>query len=345
MRGRILWGVGIVATLIALAFAFVLLDRSTVVNGPDGSSFVTAATGLAALHDTLEREGWESSRIERPLDPSATAGLGTYLLSDAEFAQYQAVELETLTRFVESGGSVWILGVPPRALVDGLDLDVDWVGTRAGVVPVLDPLPNAAEVDGSRFGLFEPGHSGELVAGTEDRHLVVRFLRGNGSVVLVADSSLAHNATIARADNVDLFGDLFDGTVGFDEYRHGYGQVESTGLIAAAPGNWEGALLIGAIVLVVGLGAYGRRLGPPEPTVRRLGPDRSEYLDALAHRLRRSGPLPVEPLRLAVAHRLGVTGDADLAEAARSHGLDPSGDIDDPRTLDHLLAELSRRPR
>ncbi|MDX1448310.1 MAG: DUF4350 domain-containing protein, partial [Acidimicrobiia bacterium] len=251
MRNRIMWGVGIVVALVALAFAFVVLDRSTVVNGPDGSSYVTAATGLAALHDTLEREGRSAVRIDRPLDPSFTAELDTYLVSDAEFGQYQPGELEALERFVENGGSVWILGVPPRALAEGFELDVDWVGSRAGTVPVLEALPNTETVEGSRFGQFDPDHSGEPVAGTDQAHLVVRFARGAGSVVLVADSSLAHNATVDRADNVDLFGDLAGSTIGFDEYRHGYGRPDSTGLLEAAPGNWEGALIVGAIALVV----------------------------------------------------------------------------------------------
>ncbi|MDX1449381.1 MAG: hypothetical protein R3246_10025, partial [Acidimicrobiia bacterium] len=98
-------------------------------------------------------------------------------------------------------------------------------------------------------------------------------------------------------------------------------------------------------LVLVALVTYGRRLGPPEPTDRGLAPDRSEYLDALAHRLRRSGPLPTEPLRQILAHRLGVSPDSDLTEAARAAGLNPTGESDDPHTLDRLLADLSRRPR
>lgn len=307
IRSRIMWSVAAVAVLFALTFAFLALDRSTVVDGPDGSSFVTTATGLAALADTLERDGRQVVRIRRPLDPTVTNTLDSYVIADAGFGQYEASEVTALTRFVEEGGTVWILGVAPRSLQQAFELDAEWVGQRIGRVPVLEDLPHTSETEGARFGSFRPDHSGTTVAGDAGGDLVVRYQRGQGAVVLVADSSVAHNATVARADNIDLFGDLIgNGPIGFDEFRHGFREdAETTGLIASAPGNWTGALALGAIVLVIGLVTYGRRLGPAEPTARPLVPDRSEYLDAMAHRLHRAGGVEREELDRILAELAG----------------------------------------
>lgn len=346
MRSRIIWGLGATAALVGLAFAFMALDRSTVVDGPDGSSFATTATGLAALHDTLDRAGKSVTRIQRPLDPTVLSGASDYIVADVGFGQYEAVETSTLRGFVEGGGTAWILGVPPRSLVETFAIDAEWVGSAAGTVPVADSLPNASAVSGSRFGQYQPGHDGEVIAGTDESHLVIRFRRGEGAVLLVADSALGHNSTVSEADNIDLFGDLVGpGPVAFDEYRHGYDDTPSAGIVSAAPGNWEGALVIGGIVVVLMLITYGRRLGPAEPVDRLLAPDRTSYIDALSHRLRRAGRIPTAPLRRIAVHRLHASPDADLAEAARHAGFELEGDPDDPMTLDHLLAAMSRRPR
>lgn len=346
MRSRIIWGLASAVLLIGLAFAFMALDRSTVVDGPDGSSFATTATGLAALHDTLGRAGMDVTRIQRPLDPTVLAAASDYIVADVGFGQFEAVETATLKEFVEGGGTAWILGVPPRGLAETFDIDAEWVGTAAGTVPVAVSLPNTAAVSGSRFGQYRPGHTGGVIAGSDESHLVIRFRRGEGSVLLVADSAMGHNSTVADADNIDLFGDLVgSGQIAFDEYRHGYDNTPSAGIVSAAPGNWEGALVIGGIVLVLLLITYGRRLGPPEPVDRALAPDRTSYIDALAHHLRRTGVLPTEPLRRVAAHRLRADPDEDLVDVARRAGFEVDGDPDDPMTLDHLLAAMSRRPR
>jgi hypothetical protein len=354
VRGRLLWGLGTLAALVALAFAFIALDRSTVVDGPAGSSFATTATGTAALHDTLARVGREPVRLQEPLSPTLLSEVDSYVVSDVEFGQFDESELETLRAFVADGGNAVIAGIPPRAILEAFDVELEWSGTSVGEVPVLVPLPHAATVDASRFGSFDPGHSGDPVAGSPDRDLAVRFEQGAGSITFVADSSIGHNATIDRADNVDFLGDLIEGRPGFDEYRHGYQNTSTGGLLAAAPGNWPGALALGGIVLVLALVSYGRRFGPVEPESRELVPDRSTYIDAVARSMRRAdGTTPLEPLRVAVTRRLRLTPDAatgDIADAARRVGLPPDlvdalehGGAEDAQVMDRALATLSTR--
>lgn len=354
VRGRLLWGLGALAALLALAFAFIALDRSTVIDGPTGSSFATTATGTAALHDTLARVGREPVRLQEPLSAGLLGSVDSYVVFDVEFGQFDESELNALRGFVENGGHAMISGIPPRPVLEAFAVELEWSGTSVGEVPVLRPLPHADTVRASRFGSFDPSHSGEPVVGSSDRHLAVAFERGAGTIIFVADSSVGHNATIDRADNVDFFGDLIDGRPGFDEFRHGYRNTSSGGLLAAAPGNWPGALVLGGIVLMLALVSYGRRFGPVEPERRELVPDRSTYIDAVARSLRRAGgTIPVGPLRSAVTRRLRLTPDAtsdEIAEAARSVGLPADlaealehGGTEDARVMDRALATLSTR--
>ncbi|MEX1003995.1 MAG: DUF4350 domain-containing protein [Acidimicrobiia bacterium] len=354
VRGRLLWGLGGLVALLVLAFAFIALDRSTVIEGPAGSSFATTATGTAAFHETLDRVGREPVRLREPLSGNVLGGVDSYFLSDVEFGQFDESELNALAAFVEGGGIALVSGIPPRAILESFDVVLEWSGAAVGEVPVLGSLPNAATVHASRFGSFDPDHPGDPLAGSSERDLAVAFAHGAGTIIFVADSSLGHNATIDRADNVDFLGDIVEGRVAFDEYRHGYRNTSSGGLLAAAPGNWAGALVLGGIVLVLALVSYGRRFGPVEPTGRELVPDRSTYIEAVARSLRRAGgPIPIGPLRSAVIRRLRLPPDADhqdIADAARRFGLASDlsdalahGGTENTHVLDRALATLSTR--
>ena len=354
IRNRVIWGVSVAVGLVALAFAFLSLDRSTVVDGPAGSSFATTATGLAALHDTLDRTNRQPMRLLQPLSAQVTQSLDSYVVADVEFGQWSEVELETLTGFVEQGGTVVVLGIPPRPIVDAFAIDLRWSGRTAGTVVVESLQGGAATVVGSRFGTFETDHDGTRMAGGADGDLAVRFAVGRGAVVFVADSSVAHNATIALADNVDFLGELLGERPVFDEYRHGYDDTPSAGLVTAAPGNWTGALGIAAVVLVLALVSYGRRFGPVEPRVRTLSPDRAEYVDSVARSLRRRGDtLPTGSIRQALHRELRLAPTAtleELADAARRKGISEDAlsraigpDVEDGYALDHLLAAVRSR--
>ncbi len=350
LREALLWGAATLVTLLVLAALFLALDRSTIVDGPTGSSFVTTATGLAALHDVLDRDGREPGRLQSPL--ATMDGFDVYLVSDVDFASFAPSELTVLEDFVDGGGTAVLLGLPARAMLQALDIDIDWVGRAVGRVPV--EITDGSEIEGARFGGFSPGHAGTVLAGSATRDLAVAFERGSGAVVLIADSSVAHNATIARVDNIDFLGGILEGRTLFDEYRHGFDDTPATGLITAAPGNWSDALVLGGIVLVMTLISYGRRFGPVEPRDRDLAPDRSIFVDSVARSLRRAKtPIPLEPLKEAVRRELGLASDSDtgkLKAAARRAGVDEalvhaldSDGAELALALDHTLAALTNR--
>lgn len=354
LRQRVVWGVGSALVLVVLAVVFTRLDRSTVVDGPAGSSHVTTATGLAGLYEVFARDGRRPARLERPLSAAELDGFDTYLVADVDLTGFEAVELAALAEFVEGGGSAVVLGLPPGPLLDTFEIDVEWTGRAVGTASVDAPLPDVSTVAGTRFGAFRPGHGGQVLAGTGSQHLVVSFARGDGTVFLVADSSIGHNATIDQADNVDLLGGLMTGRTLFDEHRHGYDDTPATGVLSAAPGNWIGAMILGGLVLGLALVSYGRRFGPVEPRDRVLAPDRSVFIDSVARSLRRAGPpLPTGPLEAAMRRELGLAPDATMTEvAARAgrEGVEPrivadleSGGSELPLALDHALATLTTR--
>jgi hypothetical protein len=356
LRSAILWAVAAVVVLVALAFVFDALDRSTVVSGPDGSSHVTTATGLAALHEVLDRDGRRPIRMTRPITQAALDEADAYVVADARLPRYDKAELIALDRFVHEGGTAVVLGVPPPALLDVFEVELDWVGRQVGEVEVDPPLPDAATIDGSRFGAFTRTHEGRRVAGSTDVDLAVAFDRGAGSILFVADSSVAHNGTIDQADNIDFLGGLLIDRTLFDEFRHGYDDTPATGLISAAPGNWTGAFTVGIVVLVLVLASYGRRFGPVEPRDRVLAPDRKEFIDAVARSIRRTGSdPPLEAVKIAVRRELGLTPDApseDVTRRIKQEMLPP--EVSDALAgegresafvLDRALASLTNRRR
>lgn len=351
LRSRMLWAAAAGVALVALSFVFTVVDRGTVVDGPTGSTFVTTATGTAALFETLDRVGRDTMRVTTPISSEALRGLDTYVVADQATAAFQPGEIDALVEFREAGGTVVVLGPPPTELTAAFGIDVEWSAETVGEAEIAVPTAHVTRLEAPRFGAFTPGHAGTVLAGSAAGDLVVSF----DGVVLISDGAVAHNATVDLADNVDFLGALLTGRVGFDEFHHGFREGSANGLLDAAPGNWEGASLMAAVALVVILVSYGRRFGSPEPSDRALAPDRAVFLEAVGRALRRvGGALPVAPLREAVWHRLGVGPDAaadEVARRARQLGLDdPLADEvatgQDPTALDRALAATStRRPR
>lgn len=319
MRSRlILVGVAIVA-LNVLALGLRLLDRSEVVDGPAGSSYVTTARGTAAIAATLERIGIDVERRRSPLTGDALATTGTYVVVEAGSTGFSDGEIGVLRRFVRDGGRVVVAGRPDQDLVDGLlgeapRWEPNGLDTHDVWLPPAWSLP-VTSLSGSATGSWAGGE-GAAAAGGGDRITVMTAVVGGGLVHLVADAGILTNEHIDQQDNAVWAGGLLEnGPVVFDEYRHGFTEEPVGQAGAVIPPAWERSLPLLAVAVIVVLVAYGRRTAPIRPRAHRATPERIQYVEGLAGALRRAGRPgeAVEPTRRAALEML-----------ARRTGLPPS---------------------
>jgi hypothetical protein len=122
--------------------------------------------------------------------------------------------------------------------------------------------------------------------------------------------------------------------VTFLEAYHGYGNTTSG--FGAVPGRWWLAFALVALAVATAMLAYGRRLGPPQLSDRKLPPPRRLYVDSLGGVLARSRQrdAAVRPVRaraealIATRARLGSAPSAEqLRNAAIALGV-PASDAD-----------------
>jgi hypothetical protein len=192
---------------------------------------------------------------------------------------------------VESGLTLVTSGSPNAELLEVV----------AGAVPEWVPSTpqegrltiGAGTLTAPRFGVFDPGAGLPLVV-SGDSHLAVVFTVGDGKVVMFSDTASIGNQGLGLSDNAQIVvGQTGKGTVMFDEFRHGFTEQGTTGLLDAAPASWGNTLRLLGAAAVIALVAYGRRFGPPEPQGRTFVPSRRQLIDSVASSLRRTGA-PVE---------------------------------------------------
>jgi hypothetical protein len=111
---------------------------------------------------------------------------------------------------------------------------------------------------------------------------------GAGRVLCLTEPFIVANNGIAEADNVVLAVNLLlnspAGTVAFDEYHHGYGTSDSSGVMAYFSGKpvkwifWQLALLAAVLVYT-----YGRRFARPVPLRRESRTTNLEFVSSMAN--------------------------------------------------------------
>jgi hypothetical protein len=297
IRSNIVLGVaGIVMIMVALVIVSAF-GSDDAVDGPTGSSFVTTSLGTAGLYETLEALGADVIRSRQPITEDLLSGVDTLLALEVGDMFYDPFERASIRNAVESGLTLVTSGPPNAGLVEAVAGDVpDWIPSTPGEGR---STVGSATLVGPRFGAFEPAGGLPLVV-SADRHLAVVFTVGAGRVVMFSDTALLANQGLGLLDNAAfVIGQTGIGTVVFDEFRHGFTEQGSTGLLEAAPESWSATMRLLAVALVIALVVYGRRFGPPEPQGRGFVPSRRQLVDAVAASLRRTGS-PVqatEPIR------------------------------------------------
>ena len=323
------WVGGIVIGVIAINLLLSFLRG--LYAGPEGkpsSSYATAPDGLAAVAELMAREGHPVIPLRGPLT-GALPDSGTLVVLDPETITGE--EVDALRAWVEGGGRLVIGGRPRLWAAELLEREPEW--SPAGVLEAepLAPVPETTSIGaigGEGYGTWEDT-AGALpvlgLGGSSARTLVAVAGIGAGRAVLIADTSILHNAYLSEKDNAAFALNLAgpEGSpVHFAEGVHGYGN--ETGL-AALPFRWKFALAGLALAAIVWMLAVGRRLGPPEPETRDLPPPRRAYIEALTTTLARTkrGNEVVAPLRAAARSRIAVR--SGLEEGADVHELEGAG--------------------
>ena len=356
-RRTVIWLIAVVVGINLTVWVASNFANEGSASGPDGSTYVTTPRGAAAVAGMLERLGTEIAQSRVPLDEYTLDPSQTLVLIDIGGSEYSAAELRQIESFMNDGGRVVVAG--QAAFVERIFLNPSqW---QTGGVPSATPTGDLAGAEGlvdvplSGFGSFDVSASDSpvLAQGTT----VVGLTRqvGDGDFWWFADSRPFHNDGVGNGDASVLVAVLLegDGTVTFDEYRHGYS--DQAGFWQLLSPRWRTALVLGSITALLALFAYGRRFGPAHDLHRRMPPGREEYLDAVAGILGRSratgDALDVIRAegRYQLRKRTGTEGEEAIAAA--DAGLTPTeveallGDGHDEETLliaDRALATLTQ---
>lgn len=307
---------------------------------PDRSSLEVSEGGYAGWALLLDDRGIDAGRIEQPpsvasLDPDETiVGLDLGVLTSADE--------EALGEFVAGGGRLVTGG---RTSVDSLEAitgtslereDAGGSGAGEALAPAAE-LSGVTEIAGTGAARFTDAGEALPLYGDADAALLVEADRGEGEVLVLADSNPLTNAALASADNaqlaINLVGGPARGEVRFLERLAVGGEDAATGL-AALPSNWIygfAGLVLAAVVLVL---SRLRRLGPPTRPPSASAQPRIGYVDAMARTLARSSEAvaAAEPVREAAVARIVGAGQPPVGGASASEGPDP----------DMLAAEAER---
>lgn len=324
IRNRLLAGFLVLVVLnVALAAANELLPSGRI-DGDDGSSFVTAPAGTAAWFELLTRTDRRPERLTSEIKPGTLDLDDTLVMIDVAFTDPSTVE--TIAGFVEDGGRLVATSPIGRegdlaaTLLENLDINLTEDSGDRFSPPGESPATNGVSIvttEGRQSWTTERPNQ-RLLTDAEGRALAITLVRGSGSVVLVADTSVFSNALLAEADNAAFAVAVLGGRQAvFDEYSHGY--IDDLVVEPLLPRSWRWTLYLVATATVIFLVAIGKRLGPPERSSRPLPPPRRWFVESLATTLGRTNVgEATDPLRKAasarLAHRTGLAPDATLEE-------------------------------
>lgn len=333
------------------------LVRGETVAGPPGSSYVTTAFGTAGLAELIESEGNGVERLRAPYTTSRLDPTKTLLLIEVGLSSFSEAEAAIVGQYLRDGGRLVLAGPDPDRIVASTGRDETPAWEPGGPTIAIGTHLDVGEVPLHGRGQFGSSNGATpILEGDEGEVVGVEWTVGRGVFVWLADSTPLQNTDLAGGDSAGFAMTLTGGRdVVFDEFRHGYGGDTFWQLL---PDGWVGAIALLTFAAGAWGLAYGRRLGPPEDTERKLQPERAAYVESVAAILGRSGPAreAIDPVRARVrrllANRAGLGPEAtkdELRKAAHDAGVDP-GDMEavldplgDPVPAGRALAHISAR--
>ena len=283
-RRLLAWSVGI-AVVLAVAVGF-LTPSANQNDDPLPSSYLAGQHGARAAYDTLLRSGYDLQRWERPLSELVpVAGPDTVVIFAQPFSREPA-DIKAVRQLVERGARVLATGFwggfllpggmpapPPEFTFSACRLDPEG----------LDPLANSGTVWMVPTATWQVGNPAHRIQyDCAGQPSVVEYSYAKGHVVWWASSTPLENASLARAQNLDLLLNSLGPSAGhhfyWDESLHG--DVRSTWSYASGPALTLlriGLLALGLLIVF----SFSRRSGP----VRELPPPARaapiEFVEAL----------------------------------------------------------------
>ncbi len=296
------------------------------------SSYLAGQHGARAAFETLLRANYPIERWDRPLaDLAAIAGLDTVVIFAEPFTR-ERDNINAVRQILERGGRVLSTGYwggfilpegqpsPPAEFnFAACKLEPEGLDALAGSGEVW-MVPEAS------WQVGNPSH--RIQYSCAGQPTVIEYDYGKGHVVWWASATPLENASLARANDLDLLLNSLGPRGGhhfyWDESLHG--DVRSEWSYASGPARnmlWIGLPVLGLLIVF----SFSRRSGPvrdlPQPP--RAAP--TEFLDALGSLYRNAGAsatavsVALERFRRHTLHLCGLRvtamGAAELAAVIR----------------------------
>lgn len=330
---KLLLGCGGVAILLAVLVA-IFTPRDDSDQNPLPSSYLSSRHGALAAYETLERAGYPIERWERPLSElAATAGPETIVVFAQPFSR-ETDDVKAVRQIIEKGGRVLATGFWGGYLLPGgvPEMPPEFTFAACRLEPEgLDPLAGSGEVWMVPQATWQAGRPSARVQYTCAGHpAVVEYDWGKGHVIWWASSTPLENASLSRAQNLDLLLNSLDPHPGqhiyWDESLHG--DVKSNWSYASGPALTLLRFGIPLLALLA-LFSFSRRSGPVRelPSPVRTSP--LEFITALGSLYRSAGA--------------ASTAVAAAYERFRRHALRLCGLPARPISAEDLAATLRRR--
>jgi hypothetical protein len=354
----------LLVALVALIVGTALVGRRLAVQSRSELSCIVEDSrtgGGSGLRDWADRLGYSTHALRAPLHEAGTElpSAGNMLISagndswspfggESSYDDWSGVEA-----WIRAGNTLIVINSEPKTLPAPITRhftsDLSRMTADGTVTPTIEPAPRSRNpLANETMALVPTWWGGELsvdqqgprlqnlpsefhLAGTGASTVLAGRRLGQGMVYLLLDESAWTNKGFDQADNAATLARILEqqlgrgGVLAFDEYRHGYGRVESfTTLFLSLPGARAFAGMAMAWGLFC-LWGTTRRLSPPDEYREVERRTALEYIESVAtmNQRARAAPLVVDAVRLRVRYLLRKRGivnpsaNAVLDQAAR----------------------------
>ena len=296
---KILIAAGIVFAVLMAAAAFILSpeNKQTIPTTYSANSY-----GAKAALLLLTEIGYNVARYERsPVDLVKRDGCfrkTTLIIAEPSIIPTED-EREAIKTFIRGGGLLIATGSTVGAIMPESDIQIANTYRMTDIMPEWEEFSavtpseittSAQKITLSPQAFWGTRRSTEVLYGTNDRPVVVRYSYGDGTVLWWASATPLTNAGVTLPGNLEFFIASIGGKenrILWDEYFHGYRNYKKTGL-----GHVD-ALFFYLLIQSVLLGAtviwtFSRRSGPVRPQLQesRLSP--MEFVETLGNLYQRA---------------------------------------------------------